>query len=73
MLTDLHEMCQNCVSHEAGAKEVLLCYVINGKFYPDDNGCSLRCGNDTLRRRRKKILIGTLSLYNKLVLLAHNM
>lgn len=40
-------MCQNGVSHDARAKEVLLRYVIDRKFYPDDNGCSLCCGNDT--------------------------
>ncbi len=53
MSINLHEMCQNGVSHEAGAKEVLLRYVIDRKLHPDDNGCSLRCGDDALKRRRR--------------------
>lgn len=43
-------MGQNSVSHEARAKEVLLRYVIDRKLHPNDNGCSLRRGDDTLRR-----------------------
>lgn len=41
-----NEMCQNGVSHEAGAEEVLLRYVIDRKFDPDHDSCSLRCGDD---------------------------
>lgn len=60
-------MCQNGVAHDSRAKEVLLCYVIDRKFHPDNNGGSLRCGDDTLRRRRRKIsLTATLSQHNKL-------
>lgn len=41
-------MSQNGVSHEAGAKQVLFRDVIDRKFHPDNNGCSLCCGNDAL-------------------------
>lgn len=47
-------MRQDGVSHDAGVQEVLLCDVVDRKFYPDDNGCSLRRRDDTLRKRRAR-------------------
>lgn len=72
-------MCQNGVSHKARAKEVLLRYVIDRKFHPNNNGCSLCCGNDALKKDEEKSLILLLlqynsvgeSTYNKLILLAN--
>lgn len=49
---NIHEMCQNSVSHEARAKEVLFCYVVDRKFHSNNNGCSLCCRNDTLGTRQ---------------------
>lgn len=50
----LHEMCQDCVSHQARAEQVLLCDVIDRKFHPHNDGCSLCCGNDALRGRKMR-------------------
>lgn len=47
-------MCQDGVSHQAGAEEVLLCDVIYRKLHPDHYCGSLCCGNDTLRRKGKE-------------------
>lgn len=59
-------MVHNGVSHEARAKKVLLGYVIDRKFHPYNNGCSLCCGDNALRKRKVKLvsMTGTLPQYN---------
>lgn len=47
-------MCQDGVTHQARAQQVLLGDVVDWQLHPHDYGCSLRCGNDALRGQKEE-------------------